>query len=98
MRSQNHRTNMNTAKASVRKLRNVKPSERKNMANPPAILTRRIHCGRRAPLGHFSSLAIRSRPLREQLGCAAVYWAADACFRSARLRPAVAEETEPHGA
>src|SRR5262245_45253354 len=32
MRSQNHRTNRNTAKTSVRKLRNVKPSDKKNIA------------------------------------------------------------------
>src|SRR5215510_7791758 len=32
MSSQNHRTNMNTAKASARKLRKVKPSAKKNIA------------------------------------------------------------------
>src|SRR5215831_12020646 len=31
MSSQNHRTNMNTAKASARKLRKVKPSEKKSI-------------------------------------------------------------------
>src|SRR5262252_2054393 len=38
MRSQNHRTNMNTAKASVRKLRKVKPSEKNNIAMSPSLL------------------------------------------------------------
>src|SRR5271166_714620 len=32
MSSQNHRTNINTAKASARKLRKVKPSEKNNIA------------------------------------------------------------------
>src|SRR6516162_5114462 len=45
MRSQNHRTNMNTANASVRKLRKVKPSERKSMAFLLVLLDPR------APLG-----------------------------------------------
>src|SRR6516162_9627380 len=46
MSSQNHKTNRKTAKTSVRKLRNVKPSERKNMA----IL-----------LGHWTDLLRASR-------------------------------------
>src|SRR5215472_5905950 len=45
MRSQNHRTNINTANASVRKLRKVKPSERKSMAFLLVLLDPR------APLG-----------------------------------------------
>src|SRR5215470_17097188 len=98
MRSQNHRTNMNTAKASIRKLRKVKPSERKNIAVSPSFFTGRVCCGRRAPLEHFLSLAIRFRSLREQLGHAVADLAADACLRSACLRPGDAEEIEPHAA
>src|SRR6516165_7657880 len=89
---------MNTAKASVRKLRKVKPSERKNIAVAPSFFARRIYCGRRAPLEHFLSLAIRSRSLREELGYVAVDLAWDACLRSVCLRPVDAVETEPHGA
>src|SRR5260370_39216554 len=38
MSSQNHRTNINTAKASARKLRKVKPSEKKS------IVILLVHC------------------------------------------------------
>src|SRR5262249_57758038 len=42
MSSQNHRTNMNTAKTSARKLRKVKPSAKKNMAISPWLLDRAV--------------------------------------------------------
>src|SRR5215468_12405956 len=98
MSIQNHRMNMNMAKASARKLRKVKPSEKKNIAISPSISTGRSYCGRRAPLEHFLSLAIRSRSLRGRLRCVAVDLAADACLRSLSLRLRGAEETEPPGA
>ena len=79
-------------------MRKVKPSERKNIAVAPSFFTRRIYCGRRAPLEHFLSLAIRSRSLREELGYVAVDLAWDACLRSVCLRPVDAVETEPYGA
>src|SRR5262249_27233823 len=96
--SQNHRTNRDTAKASVRKLRKVKPSERKNIAVSPCFSTGRIDGLRRAPPEHFSSLAIRARSWPDQPGCVGVDLAGDACLRSACLLPGDAEETEPHGA
>src|SRR5262247_1540922 len=98
MSIQNHRMNMNMAKASARKLRKVKPSEKKNIAISPSFFTGRIYCGRRAPLEHFWSLAIRSRSLRARLRCVAVDLAADACLRSLSRRLRGAEETEPRGA
>src|SRR5215471_14683472 len=97
MSSQNHRTNMNTAKASARKLRKVKPSEKKNIAVSPGS-TGRICCGRRAPLEHFFLLATRFRSLRGELVYAAVDWAAAACLRSACHRLAGEQETEPRDA
>src|ERR1700745_1050098 len=48
MSSQNHRTNMNTAKTSVRKLRNVNPSDKKNMAASPFYWTDSLRASRAA--------------------------------------------------
>src|SRR5262249_53162744 len=48
MSSQNHRTNMNTAKTSVRKLRKVNPSEKKNIAVSPFYWTDSLRASRAA--------------------------------------------------
>src|SRR5262245_20463007 len=48
MSSQNHRTNMNTAKTSVRKLRKVNPSEKKNIAVSPFYWTESLRASRAA--------------------------------------------------
>src|SRR5215471_1000306 len=75
MRSQNHRTNMNTAKASVRKLRKVKPSERKNIAVSPSFL---LLDGTIAGVARRLSVSCRLRyapdPCGRSLGASASTW------------------------
>src|SRR5262245_17119824 len=85
------------AKASARKLRNVKPSETKNIAISPS-LTEQIYRGRHAPPVHFVSPAMCCRSSRSEHGCVAFDLAAVACLRPGYRRSAGAEETAPRGA
>src|ERR1043165_8602186 len=61
MSSQNQGTNRNTAKTTATKLRNVKPSEKKNMAII-LVLLRRFIAGVARGLGSFGGLRHASDP------------------------------------
>src|SRR6516165_9710423 len=63
MSSQNHRTNMNTAKTSAKKLRKVKPSAKKNIAISPWLSDRAV-AGVARRLRIFCRLRHASNPCR----------------------------------
>src|SRR5215470_1445316 len=63
MSSQNHRTNMNTAKTSAKKLRKVKPSAKKNIAISPWLSDRAV-AGVARRLRIFCRLRHSSDPCR----------------------------------
>src|SRR5262249_40195441 len=96
MSSQNQRTNINTAKTSATKLRNVKPSARKSIAILLVHWTALLRASRAACAFFVACDTLRSSP--EELVSAAVDLAAHACLRLLCRRLGDAEETEQRDA